>query len=79
MEEIGEALERCDLFLAVGTSGVVYPAAGFVRALPSGARKIEVNRETSAVSSAFDEHRVGAAGVELPRLVEELLLNPARL
>src|SRR5665213_1585221 len=56
MERIGEALESCEIFLAIGTSGKVYPAAGFVREAGS-ARRIEVNLEESDVSQAFHEHR----------------------
>ena len=62
MEEITAALERCDLFVAIGTSGQVYPAAGFVRiAAAAGAWCIEANLEDSAVSAGFNEHRRGRA------------------
>jgi len=73
MDRIGEALERCDLFLAIGTSGNVYPAAGFVRMVPRSARRIELNLEPSLVASAFPEHRTGPASETLPELVRELL------
>lgn len=74
MDEIYTGLEQCDLFIAVGTSGNVYPAAGFVQAAGSvGAHTIEVNLEPSAVQSAFSETRYGLASVELPRLLNELL------
>ncbi|MEX1668914.1 Sir2 family NAD+-dependent deacetylase [Zhongshania guokunii] len=74
MDEIYTALEHCDLFIAVGTSGNVYPAAGFVQAAGSvGAHTIEVNLEPSAVQSAFSETRYGLASIELPRLLNELL------
>ena len=74
MEEIYDALEACDLFVAIGTSGNVYPAAGFVRqAVASGAHAIEINLEPSAVQSAFVEHRYGLASVEVPALVTEIL------
>ena len=64
----------CQLFISIGTSGNVYPAAGFVRlARRVGARCIEVNLEGSMISSAFHEHRVGPASIEVPRLVEEIL------
>jgi NAD-dependent deacetylase len=72
MELIGQSLETCDVFLAVGTSGKVYPAAGFVREAWK-ARRIEVNLEPSDISSAFHEHRTGLAGAEVPKLVAELL------
>ena len=74
MTEIERRLETCDLFIAVGTSGVVYPAAGFVRsALLAGAMTIEVNREISEVTESFHQQRKGLATVEVCGLVEELL------
>jgi NAD-dependent deacetylase len=73
MPRIQEALERCGLFLAVGTSGNVYPAAGFVTWVPNGARTVELNLEASSVSSRFQEQRQGPATVLVPRFVEELL------
>jgi NAD-dependent deacetylase len=74
MERIAVELARCDLFIAVGTSGVVYPAAGFVReALHAGAATIEVNREVSEVSGLFAEQRQGDASATVPALVAELL------
>jgi NAD-dependent deacetylase len=79
MDEIYTALEQCDLFIAVGTSGNVYPAAGFVQAAASvGAHTIEVNLEPSAVQSAFSETRYGLASVEVPRLLNELLAATTR-
>lgn len=72
MDEVYAALERCATFVAVGTSGVVYPAAGFVEAA-CGARTIELNLEPSAVSSAFFERRQGTAAELVPALVRELL------
>lgn len=79
MDEIHAALERCDLFVAIGTSGQVYPAAGFVAAVRAAgaARTIEVNLEDSAVSSAFAERMLGPAGQLVPALVEELLAGAA--
>ncbi|CAA0092619.1 NAD-dependent protein deacylase [Zhongshania aliphaticivorans] len=78
MEEIYDALEACDLFIAIGTSGNVYPAAGFVRqATLSGAKTMEINLEPSAVESAFSDHRYGLASVEVPALVAELIESMA--
>ncbi len=73
--EIMRALETVDIFLCIGTSGVVYPAAGFARlAAENGCQRlIEVNLEPTGISSHFTEQRHGAASVEVPRLVEELL------
>jgi len=65
-------LERCDLFVAIGTSAAVYPAASFVDAA-GGAHTIEVNPNASERGFAFREHRRGRAGIEVPRLVDELL------
>ncbi len=74
MEDILTALNRADIFIAIGTSGLVYPAAGFVEvARQAGARTIEVNMDATAMSDAFQEHRVGKAGTNVPALVEELL------
>lgn len=74
MERIYEALAACDLFIAVGTSGFVYPAAGFVDlARRAGARTIEVNLAETERSPAFDNHIVGPAGATLPALVDELI------
>ncbi|MCB1688068.1 MAG: hypothetical protein KDI33_06265 [Halioglobus sp.] len=74
METILEKLRRCDLFIAVGTSGVVYPAAGFVQeARAAGARTIEINREVSEVAGFFHQQRCGMATREVAALVEELL------
>ncbi|MCW8087117.1 NAD-dependent deacylase [Sabulicella glaciei] len=73
MERIEAALANCDLFIAIGTSAQVWPAAGFVRMLPRRARGIEVNPERSAMASSFAEGRRGLATQEVPRLVEELL------
>lgn len=72
MNAISYALNKCDLFLSIGTSGVVYPAAGFAREAFK-ARRIEVNLQTTDVSSLFHERRTGSAGYEVPRIVEELL------
>ncbi|MDA9556125.1 NAD-dependent protein deacylase [Vibrio sp.] len=72
--EINSLLEECDLFLSIGTSGVVYPAAGFIHnAKASGAHTMEINLEPSAIESEFDEKRYGPASVEVSTLVEELL------
>jgi NAD-dependent deacetylase len=74
MERIGEALAGADLFVAIGTSGLVYPAAGFVRAArAAGARTIELNLEPSAVGAWFDESRAGPATRTVPELVAALL------
>lgn len=74
MDRIEAQLRRCDLFVAVGTSGVVYPAAGFVQeALGGGAFTVEINRDLSEITGYFHQQRRGAATVEVAALVEELL------
>lgn len=74
MDHIAAQLARCELFVAIGTSGVVYPAAGFVReARLAGALTLEINKQTSEVSSQFHEQRQGAATREVCALVDELL------
>jgi NAD-dependent deacetylase len=75
MDEIMAALARCALFLSIGTSGQVYPAAGFVEIVrESGpAPTVEINLEPSAVRSRFAEHRAGPAGELVPAFVAELL------
>ena len=74
MDEIQHALSQCDLFVAIGTSGNVYPAAGFVQlAKQAGAHTIEINLEESSVASQFDHAIYGKAGTVLPKWVNELL------
>ena len=74
MERIEEALRRCDLFVSIGTSGAVYPAAGFVQtARYCGARALEINLEPSLGSYSFNESRVGRAGDLVPAWIEEML------
>jgi NAD-dependent deacetylase len=75
MERIMAALQTCRLFVAIGTSGHVYPAAGFVEIVRDTGRAhtIEVNLEPSAMRSAFAECRIGPAAQLVPTLVEELL------
>jgi NAD-dependent deacetylase len=73
MDRIYEALDRCDLFVAIGTSGHVYPAAGFVQATAPGARTVELNLEASLVASAFQEARTGKATDLVPAFVSDLL------
>jgi NAD-dependent deacetylase len=74
MEQIDEALQRADLFVSIGTSGAVYPAAGYVQtARYCGAKTLEMNLEPSMGSTFFDESRIGPAGKLVPEWVEEVL------
>ncbi|MGN0902318.1 MAG: NAD-dependent deacylase [Succinivibrio sp.] len=74
MDEIQKYLTECDLFMSIGTSGVVYPAAGFCRiAKMSGALCVEFNLEKSLVASDFNFGVYGKASVTLPEFVEKIL------
>jgi NAD-dependent deacetylase len=78
MDRIDQALAGCDLFASIGTSGAVYPAAGFVQtARYCGAKTLEINLEPSQGSLFFDERRYGPAGVEVPKWVNEVLEGAA--
>ncbi|ELY5939766.1 Sir2 family NAD+-dependent deacetylase [Cronobacter malonaticus] len=74
MDSIYEALARADVFIAIGTSGHVYPAAGFVHeAKLQGAHTVELNLEPSQVGSEFEEKHYGLASQVVPEYVEKLL------
>ena len=72
MNEINTALEACDIFIAIGTSGNVYPASGFYqKAKMRKATTVELNLE--ATDSSFDEHIYGPASTVVPAYFEQLL------
>jgi NAD-dependent deacetylase len=72
MQQINQALEQCELFIAIGTSGNVYPAAGFYQtAKRYQARTIEMNLEETG--SMFDAHLYGPASETVPRYLQQLL------
>ena len=74
LEETYAALSRCRLFVSIGTSGNVYPAAGFVQAArAAGARCVELNLEVSAASHVFHESRRGPATETVPEFFAGLL------
>jgi NAD-dependent deacetylase len=74
MDRIFEALGACDLFVSIGTSGTVYPAAGFVmEARAAGAHTVELNLEPSEGASLFAEAVYGPATEVVPTFVERLL------
>lgn len=74
MDDIQNALLNADVFAAIGTSGNVYPAAGFgALARRARAETIEINLEPSNVASDFDETRYGLASSEVPRWVDALI------
>lgn len=70
---IEAALERCSRFAAIGTSGQVYPAAGFINQVVGRARTVEMTLEPSLVSPLFDELRHGPATVTVPAWVDAIL------
>jgi len=74
MDEIYSALREADLFVSIGTSGAVYPAAGFVQsARDLGARTLELNLEPSQGTALFDKARHGRATQLVPEWVEQML------
>lgn len=76
MEAIEQHLVSCDLFIAIGTSGQVYPAAGFHQiATQCGARTIELNLEASDNAKQFDEQHYGLATEVVSRYFESLLFS----
>ncbi len=73
MDEIETALSQCDLFLSIGTSGSVYPAAGFYQiAKNAGAHTVELNLEPSVNGSLFDDAHYGAACEVVPAYLHAL-------
>lgn len=72
MDLISSAVHKCDLFIAIGTSGAVYPAAGFARQA-GNAKRIEVNLQKTEISEYFDQTLIGPAGQEIPKLVSIIL------
>jgi NAD-dependent deacetylase len=77
MDRIYTALGRCGLFISIGTSGSVYPAAGFVEEVrhSAGARTVELNLEPSEGATHFDEHHYGPASEIVPAYVNRLLAD----
>lgn len=74
MDKVERLLASCDLFLSIGTSGVVFPAAAFVQtAKLYGAETYEFNLEKTSNNFYFDHHIFGKAGDTLPPFVDELL------
>jgi NAD-dependent deacetylase len=74
MDAIYDAILAADLFVAIGTSGSVYPAAGFVaEARGHGIRTCEINLEPSDNARQFDDRRYGPASEAVPAWVEEVL------
>jgi NAD-dependent deacetylase len=78
MDRIDAALRDADLFVSIGTSGAVYPAAGYVQqARHAGIETLELNLEPSAGSYFFHQTRLGPAGELVPAWVDEVLAGQA--
>ena len=78
MDRIDRALREANLFVAIGTSGAVYPAAGFVaEARAYGLRTCEINLEAADNADLFDEQRLGPASETVPAWVEGLVRGSA--
>ncbi|MEW4467376.1 NAD-dependent deacylase [Parasphingorhabdus sp. JC815] len=76
MDKIEQALKKCDLFVSIGTSGAVYPAAGFVQtARHYGAQTLEMNLDPSDGSLYFHKSRMGKAGELVPAWVDNILAD----
>lgn len=76
MDAIERILSNTDVFISIGTSGNVYPAAGFVQLTNAyGAYSLEINLIPSETHNAFHEHRYGRATQVVNELVEQLLLR----
>ena len=73
MDEILQAAANADLFVAIGTSAVVYPAAAIIQATSPSCRTVEINLEDTPQSSSFDESIRGKASVEVPNFLSSLM------
>jgi NAD-dependent deacetylase len=74
MDKVEKLLHTSDLFISIGTSGQVFPAAGFVQtAKYYGADTVEFNLEPTSNNFYFDKHVMGKAGQTIPNFVEELI------
>ncbi len=73
MDQIEAAAAQADVFIAIGTSGLVYPAAGIVNWTRSSCRRIEINLDETPASPHFDQTYRGAATKWVPKVLDELL------
>lgn len=74
MDDVEQALRHSELFVAIGTSGVVYPAAGFVaEARAMGIETCEINLDSADNAELFDERRYGPASETVPAWIEEIV------
>ena len=72
MDRIEAAARQADLFIAIGTSALVYPAAGIVQTTPRHCRKVEINLADTPQSPVFDTCLHGKASIEVPKFLESL-------
>ncbi|QDT11277.1 NAD-dependent protein deacylase [Planctomycetes bacterium K23_9] len=72
LDEIDAAARQADLFIAIGTSALVYPAAGIVQATAPLCRRVEINLDDTPQSPAFDQKIRGKASVEVPKFLQSL-------
>ena len=72
MDTIERAAEQADLFIAIGTSAVVYPAAGIVQLTRPGCRSVEINLDDTPATSTFNESIRGKASIEVPKFLNSL-------
>jgi NAD-dependent deacetylase len=75
LEQIEAAARVADLFVAIGTSGTVYPAAGIIEQTRPHCRTIEINVDRTPLSNRFDQSIQGKASVEVPALIQKLGLS----
>jgi NAD-dependent deacetylase len=77
MERIYTALADCDLFISIGTSGSVYPAAGFISEVGAQGRahSVELNLEPSDGTTLFAERHYGPASEIVPDFVQRVLAD----
>lgn len=72
LDDCFHACATADIFISIGTSGEVYPAAGFVSHTPETCRRIEVNPKSTGISRQFEEHLEGPAAELLPEFLKGL-------
>jgi NAD-dependent deacetylase len=73
LNEITESLRKCDLFVSIGTSGLVYPAAGFVEMIDNNADSVELNIDYTVASAMFKNTYRGKAGEIVPVFFKSIL------
>ncbi len=76
MDQISQAADQADLFIAIGTSAVVYPAAGIVQSTRRDCRTVEINLDVTPATNAFGESIRGKASIEVPKFLQSLKGRP---